>query len=273
MSSARAPPSPYAGNHNSTPIASAKRSKATGAAAAAAAAASSRPLNSPMKGGESATCAKALAGLDDGDDDIDYPIFSPALHVDGSALEEHRHHADHHAPVHQVPHHVEYDAAEELAEQGEEEEEEEEEFNPFLFMHALPAHASVQIKGKLCLPPKKTDRLTLTLDLDETLVHCTVDPVPNPDHIFNVVFNDNSYQVYVRKRPYLDYFLESVSKQFEVRATVCVCVLYCIVLYCTVLYCTVLYRTVLCYTVLYCAILYCIVLYCVLCLYISAACG
>lgn len=48
-------------------------------------------------------------------------------------------------------------------------------------------------------------------------MHCTVDPVPNPDHIFNVMFNDNSYQVYVKKRPYLDYFLESVSKQFEVR--------------------------------------------------------
>lgn len=104
-------------------------------------------------------------------------------------------------------------------------EDEEEEFNPFLFIHTLPAHASVRIKDKICLPPKKTDKLTLTLDLDETLVHCTVDPVPNPDHIFSVVFNDNSYQVYVKKRPYLDYFLESVSKQFEVNVGYNACLL------------------------------------------------
>lgn len=29
-------------------------------------------------------------------------------------------------------------------------------------------------------------------------------------------FNNTVYQVYVRKRPYLDYFLETVSKHFEV---------------------------------------------------------
>lgn len=29
-------------------------------------------------------------------------------------------------------------------------------------------------------------------------------------------FNGQVYQIYVRKRPYLDYFLETVSKSFEV---------------------------------------------------------
>ena len=29
-------------------------------------------------------------------------------------------------------------------------------------------------------------------------------------------FNGTNYQVYVRKRPYLDYFLETVTKTFEV---------------------------------------------------------
>jgi CTD small phosphatase-like protein 2 len=29
-------------------------------------------------------------------------------------------------------------------------------------------------------------------------------------------FNNQVYQIYVRKRPYLDYFLETVSKSFEV---------------------------------------------------------
>ncbi len=31
-----------------------------------------------------------------------------------------------------------------------------------------------------------------------------------------VRFNNTVYQVYVRKRPYLDYFLETVAKHFEV---------------------------------------------------------
>jgi hypothetical protein len=28
------------------------------------------------------------------------------------------------------------------------------------------------------------------LDLDETLVHCTVEPIQNPDHMFRVRFNE-----------------------------------------------------------------------------------
>jgi CTD small phosphatase-like protein 2 len=63
----------------------------------------------------------------------------------------------------------------------------------------------------------KTSKLpTLTLDLDETLVHCTVEKIDKFDLQFPVVFNGTQYQVYVRKRPYLDYFLETVSKLFEV---------------------------------------------------------
>lgn len=33
------------------------------------------------------------------------------------------------------------------------------------------------------------------LDLDETLVHCTVDPIANPDHRFEVHFNGEEFQV------------------------------------------------------------------------------
>jgi len=95
----------------------------------------------------------------------------------------------------------------------------EEEFNPYLFMSSLPSYASVRIHGKLCLPRKNptASQLTLALDLDETLVHCTVDPIDKPDLVFPVTFNSVLYQVYVRKRPYLDYFLQTVSKLFEVR--------------------------------------------------------
>lgn len=49
------------------------------------------------------------------------------------------------------------------------------------------------------LPEKRKTRhgkeLTLVLDLDETLVHCTVDPIANPDHRFEVHFNGEEFQV------------------------------------------------------------------------------
>ena len=106
-----------------------------------------------------------------------------------------------------------YEAAEE-----EEVEDEEEAFNPYLFIAGLPPHNTVVIRDKICLPPIKgvQTRPTLALDLDETLVHCTVEPIAKPDLTFPVTFNGTFYQVYVRKRPYLDYFLETVSKSFEV---------------------------------------------------------
>lgn len=99
----------------------------------------------------------------------------------------------------------------------EEEDDDEEEFNPFLFMHGLPPHSTVAIKNKICLPPATSqNKISLVLDLDETLVHCTIEPIPNPDFVFPVTFNDVCYEVYVRKRPYVDYFLQTVSKDFEV---------------------------------------------------------
>jgi len=36
---------------------------------------------------------------------------------------------------------------------------------------------------------------TLVLDLDETLVHCSVDPLPQPDYIFSVNLDGNHYKV------------------------------------------------------------------------------
>lgn len=93
----------------------------------------------------------------------------------------------------------------------------EEEFNPYYFISTLPPHSSVSVRGKLCIPKDlNPDRLTLVLDLDETLVHCTVEQIPNPDLTFPVTFNGTFYQVYVRKRPYLDEFLATVAKSFEV---------------------------------------------------------
>ena len=93
------------------------------------------------------------------------------------------------------------------------------EFNPYLFMASLPNHSTTTIPGKICLPSKAIEfanKPTLVLDLDETLVHCTVEPISNADLQFPVVFNGSCYQVYVRKRPFLDHFLEQVAQNFEV---------------------------------------------------------
>lgn len=71
-------------------------------------------------------------------------------------------------------------------------EEDGDEFNPYQFIAHLPAHATVCIVDKICLPQlalngsKKQELPTLALDLDETLVHCTVEPIAKPDLVFPV---------------------------------------------------------------------------------------
>lgn len=104
--------------------------------------------------------------------------------------------------------------------EGEGEEEDEfEEFNPYLFIKYLPAYREVCPVGRpLCLPKKTrhAPRLSLVLDLDETLVHCSVEAIPDADLTFPVEFNGVNYQVYVRKRPYLDHFLAAVADRYEV---------------------------------------------------------
>jgi len=106
-----------------------------------------------------------------------------------------------------------------MADADEEECWEEVEFNPYLFMHQLPAYHEVCPNHRAVVLPKKTRQspaISLVLDLDETLVHCSIEPIPNADLVFPVDFNGAEYQVHVRKRPHLDYFLENVSQLFEV---------------------------------------------------------
>ena len=130
-------------------------------------------------------------------------LFSPALNVDDSASTG--------ESTESQDYTHEEDDQDEYYQTGEDE------FNPYQFIGGLPPHQSVAIKGKICLPQSlKQFPTTLTLDLDETLVHCSVEPIANPDIIFPVSFNGASYQVFVRKRPYLDHFLETVAKSFEV---------------------------------------------------------
>eukprot|EP00939_MAST-03C_sp_MAST-3C-sp1_P004858 g4858.t1 len=98
--------------------------------------------------------------------------------------------------------------------------EEEWDFNPLLFIKSLPPYK--EAVANLLIPtllPKRTRRspnMTLVLDLDETLVHCSIEPISDADIQFDVNFSGLVYQVFVRKRPYLQQFLEAVSKDFEV---------------------------------------------------------
>ena len=95
--------------------------------------------------------------------------------------------------------------------------EDEDVFNPYQFIGSLSQYSDNE-ERKVWLPPLAASSKiqTLTLDLDETLVHCSIEPVAKYDWSFPVSFNGTDYQVYVKKRPYLDYFLEIVSKSFEV---------------------------------------------------------
>lgn len=64
------------------------------------------------------------------------------------------------------------------------------------------------------VPPLK--RKTLILDLDETLVHSTVQPVTHHHMIVDVVIDTAPCTFYVIKRPHVDTFLKKVAEWYDV---------------------------------------------------------
>ncbi len=54
------------------------------------------------------------------------------------------------------------------------------------------------------------------LDLDETLVHSTLDCCEEPDFSFPVAFNGREHQVHVRRRPHLNAFLQRCAELYEI---------------------------------------------------------
>lgn len=92
-------------------------------------------------------------------------------------------------------------------------------FDPYLFIKNLPDLSSVVPTFRPMLLPKQTRSCpptTLVLDLDETLVHSTLEPCDDAHFTFPVNFNLQEHTVYVRCRPYLRDFLERVSSLFEI---------------------------------------------------------
>ena len=157
---------------------------------------------------------KLSSGVDSRSDSKQALLFSPATYRDSDDPKQLRKIDDTEQEINEV---AETKAAVD-ENSNSNEEDDEEQFNPYQFIAGLPPYEHVYVNGKICLPPslKSCNRPTLALDLDETLVHCTVEPVDKYDISFPVTFNGTYYQVYVRKRPFLDYFLETVSKSFEV---------------------------------------------------------
>eukprot|EP00002_Diphylleia_rotans_P017008 TRINITY_DN3302_c0_g1_i2.p1 TRINITY_DN3302_c0_g1~~TRINITY_DN3302_c0_g1_i2.p1 ORF type:complete len:430 (+),score=53.14 TRINITY_DN3302_c0_g1_i2:473-1762(+) len=102
--------------------------------------------------------------------------------------------------------------------EAEVEEEEVDEFDPYEFMRTLPPVPSEYVNRLPCIPQRPTSSppVTLVLDLDETLVHCSTEPMDDCNHTFPVVFGNHEFLVHARIRPYCSYFLEQVSRHFEV---------------------------------------------------------
>jgi len=69
------------------------------------------------------------------------------------------------------------------------------------------------------LPPLAAEfrnKKTLVLDLDETLLHSSFKPIPNPDFIVPVEIDDIVHKVYVLKRPGVDEFMRQTGQMYEV---------------------------------------------------------
>lgn len=111
--------------------------------------------------------------------------------------------------------------SEEVNEVEEEYEYGEIEFDPYAFIKTLPPlSACVPPRNEFLLPRltrHSMKKKTLVLDLDETLVHSTLDGSSHTsDFVFPVTLGPVTHMVAVRKRPHLNTFLSRVSDLYEV---------------------------------------------------------
>lgn len=92
-------------------------------------------------------------------------------------------------------------------------------FDPHSFIRNLPDLSDVVPDDRPTILPKESRErkpITLVLDLDETLVHSTLEHCEDADFTFTVFFNMREHTVYVKERPHLRTFLKKVAEMFEV---------------------------------------------------------
>lgn len=110
----------------------------------------------------------------------------------------------------------------EAAESDYDEDEGEEEyvdFDPLAFIKTLPPLESCAPRFRSALLPRQTRQCkqkTLVLDLDETLVHSSLETQELSDFSFPVHFNNQEHIIHVRQRPHLHEFMERVSQLYEI---------------------------------------------------------
>jgi len=103
-----------------------------------------------------------------------------------------------------------------------EDDDDDEWFDPLVFISRLPPSVPPDATRPGTLLPRRTrtaKQKTLVLDLDETLVHSTLDDATGAetaDFDFPVLFNGAEHMVHVRVRPHMQQFLERAAELFEV---------------------------------------------------------
>eukprot|EP00892_Ulva_mutabilis_P001250 jgi/Ulvmu1/11125/UM071_0008.1 len=81
-------------------------------------------------------------------------------------------------------------------------------------LQAITRRLSRDLLGPI--PQHCVDRVTVVLDLDETLVHSSFTPTDNPDFVTTIEVENTLMAVHVNTRPWLEHFLKQVVQHFEV---------------------------------------------------------